>query len=79
MLPTPAPKFRYYDAVAYTATPDKDGNFRLSIGELKPGDYELRLTAYGETGDAKRLPPFRYRVDKDRRPDLTPFTDATHR
>jgi hypothetical protein len=45
--------------------------------ELKPGDYELRLTAYAETGDAKRLLPFRYRVDKGRRPDLSPFTDLT--
>ena len=66
-----------YDAVGYTATPDADGKFRLAIGELKPGDYELRLTAYGETGDAKRLPPFRYRVAPDNRPDLTPFTPAT--
>ena len=52
-----------------------DGKFALVIGELKPGDFDLRLTAYGESGDSRPF-TFRYRVDREKRPDLRPFTES---
>ena len=64
-----------YDAVGWTCPVDADGKFALVIGELKPGDFDLRLTAYGESGDSRSF-SFRYRVDREKRPDLRPFTES---
>jgi hypothetical protein len=63
-----------YKAVGWICRVDADGNFRLVIGELKPGAYDLRLTAYGESGDWRRF-TFRYQVDQDRQPDVRPFAE----
>ena len=64
-----------YDAVGWTCPVDADGKFALVIGELKPGDFDLRLTAFGESGDSRSF-TFRYRVDREKRPDLRPFTES---
>jgi hypothetical protein len=64
-----------YDAVGWACPVDAGGKFRLAIGELKPGAYDLRLTAYGEGGGSRPF-AFRYRVDRERRPDLRPFAEA---
>lgn len=64
-----------YDAVGWTCGVDADGKFRLTIGELQPGEYDLRLRAYGQSGDS-RLFSFHYRVDRKMQPDLRPFTEA---
>jgi hypothetical protein len=61
-----------YDAVGWTCPVDGDGKFRLVIEELKPGNYDLRLTAYGESGD-KRPFQLHYCVDQERRPLLPPL------
>lgn len=64
-----------YDAVGWTAPVEANGRIRLEIGDLKPGDHELRLTAHGVNGSA-RLMVFRYRIDRDSSPDLRPFVEA---
>lgn len=64
-----------YDAVGWVGTADAEGEFRMEIGELKPGEYDLRLTAYGHSGDARNL-TVRYRIDQQKRPDLRPFQEA---
>jgi hypothetical protein len=64
-----------YDAVGWTASVDKNRRFRLVVGELKPGDYELRLGVYGESGDRRSF-AFRYHVGKDGEPDLRPFSEG---
>ncbi|MCZ2343117.1 MAG: hypothetical protein LC104_15195 [Bacteroidales bacterium] len=64
-----------YDAIGVTNAIAADGKFRFTCGELKPGDYELRLRAYGTSGD-KRDFKFSYSVDRQGKPDLRPFTEA---
>ena len=64
-----------YDAVGWVSPVDAEGRFRLTIDELKPGVYDLRLRAYGESGDSRSF-VFRYDVDRDKRPDLMPFAEA---
>jgi NPCBM/NEW2 domain len=64
-----------YDAVGWTCPVDADGKFQLAVGELKPGEYSLRLAAYGESGDSQSF-TFRYSVDREKRPDLTPFVET---
>ena len=64
-----------YHAVGWTCPVREDGRFRLAMGELKPGDYSLRLRAFGPAGDAKTF-EFRYHVDQQGVPDLTPFDEA---
>lgn len=61
-----------YDAVGWTCPVAADGAFRLEVGELKPGEHDLRLAAYTEAGDARPL-TVRYRTDPARVPDLRPF------
>ncbi len=63
-----------YDAVGWICTPDAHGQFRLAVGELQPGEYDLRLAAYGDGGDARTF-AFRYSVDRNCRPDLRPFAE----
>ncbi|HYH67275.1 MAG TPA: hypothetical protein VD866_21440 [Urbifossiella sp.] len=64
-----------YDAVGWTCPVGADGAFRLEVGELKPGEHDLRLAAYTEGGDARPL-TVRYRIDPARVPDLRPFEAA---
>ncbi len=63
-----------YDAVSATSPVDTEGKFRVAVGDLRPGDYQLRLSAYGASGD-KRTFSFEYTVDREGLPDLKPFTD----
>ena len=64
-----------YDAVGWVCPVAADGAFRMEVGELKPGDHDLRLAAYGPGGDARHL-TVRYRIDPMKRPDLRPFAEA---
>jgi len=64
-----------YHAVGWTCAVAEDGRFRLAMGELKPGNYDLRLRAYGPAGDEKTF-TFRYTVNPQGIPDLTPFEDV---
>lgn len=61
-----------YDAVGWVCPVEKDGTFRLEVGEIRPGPLELRLRAYGASGDYKGF-AFRYEVAADGKADLVPF------
>lgn len=52
-----------YDASGWTSKVDADGNFRLSIADLQPGGYDLRLRAIGGTGATKYF-SFSYQVNE---------------
>lgn len=65
-----------YDSLTGTCPVGADGRFRVTIGDLKPGDHHLRLVAYGASGDSRSF-AFPYRVGRDRRPDVTPFVEGT--
>jgi hypothetical protein len=58
-----------YNAVGWICPVERDGQFCIRIGELKPGHYDLRLTAYGESGVSQRF-IFQYFVQKTGQPDL---------
>jgi hypothetical protein len=62
-----------YDAVGWVCPVDQQGRFHLTIGDLKPGHYELRLTAYGEDGQSQmfKVP---YSVKWNGRPNLRSFS-----
>lgn len=64
-----------YDAVGWVCTVGADGSFRMNVGELKPGEYDLRLATIGDNGEARNF-VFRYRIDEEKRPDLRPFIEA---
>jgi hypothetical protein len=64
-----------YHAVGWTSPVTQDGRFLLKMNELKPGNWGLRLRAYGPAGDFKQF-EFRYVVDQQGVPDLTPFKEA---
>lgn len=59
-----------YDAVAWTALPDADGRFKVSIGDLRRGRFELRLRACLDNG-AWDTHSFHYTADDNARPDLS--------
>jgi len=61
-----------YDAVGWTAKVDGEGKFKLQIGELRPGTYQLRLRACHE-GGTKSLLSFDYEVDRHGKPDVDLF------
>jgi len=58
-----------YDAVGWTSAVAPSGEFRLEIGDLKPGRYELRLRACHADGTGTVF-PFSYGVDPNGVPDL---------
>jgi hypothetical protein len=64
-----------YHSVGWTCAVGADGRFKLAMGELAPGNWSLRLRAYGPRGDEKTF-EFRYTVDAQGAPDLTPFAEA---
>ncbi|MCL1920789.1 MAG: NPCBM/NEW2 domain-containing protein [Kiritimatiellaeota bacterium] len=64
-----------YHAVGWTSPVAPDGRFRLAMNELQPGNYGLRLRAYGPAGDEKTF-TFSYKVDAQGVPDRSPFEDA---
>ncbi len=61
-----------YDAVGWTCDVAKDGTFRLEIGELLPGRYQLRLRVCHVNGATSRY-AFDYEVDAQGRPGLSVF------
>lgn len=63
-----------YDAVTWTGPVGKDGRFRLEIGQLKPGRFELRLRACLEDGRSKVF-RYAYTVDAASKPNTTPFIE----
>lgn len=63
-----------YDAVFWTGGVGKDGRFRLEIGQLKPGRFELRLRACLEDGRSKVF-RYAYTVDAAGKPDTMPFVE----
>lgn len=65
-----------YDATGWISRVDANGNFQLQIGEIKPGDYQLRLQVVCQSG-ATRTFPIDYHVNDDGVPDLTQFTMST--
>lgn len=64
-----------YDAVSWTSPVAKDGSFHLDIGQIKPGDFELRLRPCLDDG---RTQVFRYRytVSASGEPDTAVFAQA---
>lgn len=64
-----------YDAVGWTAPVGKDGGFRVEIGELKRGPFDLRLAIYGENA-ACRVFSFSSVVDEAGKPALSPFLEG---
>ncbi|MBE0536151.1 MAG: hypothetical protein IH624_10825 [Phycisphaerae bacterium] len=61
-----------YDAVGWTCPVDAHGHFRLQIGELEPGAYQLRLLACHING-AKSTFSYDYEADQDGRPPTAVF------
>lgn len=72
----PQSKTGDYDAVGWTAVPQDDGRFELTIGELGPNEYRLRLKAYGAGGDSAAFLSTAYRVDSSRCPDVRPLRET---
>ena len=64
-----------YDATGWIAKVDSAGRFRLSVGELQPGPYELRLQVCHLNGAASRF-SFQYKVNSLGVPDLKPFAPS---
>lgn len=63
-----------YDALGQTSPVDKDGAFRLVIGELAPAQWELRLRVCHDNGSHSAL-SFDYEVDQNGTPDLAAFRE----
>ncbi len=61
-----------YDATGWVSPVDAAGAFRLAIGDLEPGEYELRLQVC-HTNGAASTSTYHYRVGADGVPDLKPF------
>ena len=68
----PARQEADYDAVGWRCPVDAQGNFRLEIGELETGKYQLRLLACHVNG-AKSTFSYDYEVDQDGRPAMKAF------
>lgn len=64
-----------YDAKGWISKVDTSGRFELSIGELEPGPYELRLQACHTNGPTSRF-AFKYTVSPQGVPDLKPFSPS---
>lgn len=62
-----------YDATGWISRVDAYGNFQLRIGEIKSGDYQLRLQVVCYSG-ATRTFPIDYHVNEDGLPDLNKLT-----
>jgi hypothetical protein len=62
-----------YDATGWISPVDDAGRFKLAIGDLEAGDYELRLQVCHTNGVTSPL-AFRYAVNPDGVPDLAPFS-----
>lgn len=62
-----------YDAKGWTSAVDSSGRFRLAMGELEPGPYELRLGVCHANGFVSSF-SFEYTVNPLGTPDLKPFS-----
>jgi len=65
-----------YHAVGWTCKVGPDGRFKVAMNDLAPGNWGLRLRAYGPAGDAQTF-TFSYTVDARGVPDHTPFAEAS--
>lgn len=61
-----------YDAVGWTCDVGDDGRFRIEIGEIRPGDHQLRLRPCHSSG-ATSLLSFDYHVGVDGLPKTDVF------
>lgn len=61
-----------YDAVGWTCRVADDGRFRLDIGELRPGESQLRLRVCRTDGTSQEY-AFDYTVDDSGKADVAPF------
>ncbi len=64
-----------YDAKGWISAVDASGRFELSVGELAPGPYELRLQPCHTNGPTSRF-SFKYTVSPQGVPDLKPFSPS---
>jgi hypothetical protein len=62
-----------YDAIGWASFVDNNGLFHFRITDLKPGGYELRLTAYAKNGVRQPF-AFRYSVKHTGQPDIRSFS-----
>lgn len=58
-----------YDAVSWTAKVETNGSFRIRVGELRPGTFEMRLIMCHANGVNAPI-PFRYQIGADGVPDV---------
>ncbi len=63
-----------YDSSGWNSPVDGDGHFRLSIEDLEPGIYDLRLRALGPGGDTKYF-PFIFEVNEEVQPQVEPLVE----
>jgi hypothetical protein len=61
-----------YDATGWVSKVDEDGKFELRIGDIRPGNFELRLQVAGVNG-ATRTFPVAYTVGENGIPDTSGF------
>jgi len=61
-----------YDAVGWTCGVDTNGRFKLMVGDLRPGRFQLRLLVCHANGAKSRF-PFNYTVNPQRVPDVAVF------
>ncbi len=64
-----------YDAFTATSPVDQDGRFELSITDLKPGLYDLRLRPLGAGGDSTYF-HFIFEVDSQTLPLVEPILEG---
>lgn len=64
-----------YDAVGWLGTMGINGQFRVVIEELRPGNSQLRL-AFAHVNGARSVFPFDYSVDAAGRPDTSRFEEG---
>jgi hypothetical protein len=58
-----------YDASSWTSPVDAEGRFKLTIEDIEPGTYDLRLRPLGPGGDTKFF-AYRYEVDRAGLPQI---------
>ncbi len=64
-----------YDALGWTSRLEADGRFRLTIKDLTPGIYDLRLRAIGAHGYTKGF-HFTFTVDVEGRAQVEPLIET---
>jgi hypothetical protein len=64
-----------YDASSWTSPVDAEGRFHLTIEDIEPGTYDLRLRALGPGGDTKFF-AYRYEVNGEGQPHVEPLVEG---